>query len=137
MVSSVMKAGAANGVLQMGDVILTVDGKTVSSDGMVEIEGERVLMAEVVERKFVGDGVKLEIIRNKEPKTVEIKFDRAFPFTMQANQYETLPKYVLFGGLLFQPLTRNLVNSFQFQIHGWITISISSSRGRFTTSTPR
>jgi hypothetical protein len=34
---------------------------------------------------------------------------------MQANQYETLPKYVLFGGLLFQPLTRNLVNSFQFQ----------------------
>ena len=115
MVSSVMKAGAANGVLQMGDVILSVDGKTVSSDGMVEIEGERVLMAEVVERKFVGDGVKLEIIRNKEPKTVEVKFDKAFPFTMQANQYETLPKYVLFGGLLFQPLTRNLVNSFQFQ----------------------
>jgi hypothetical protein len=82
---------------------------------MVEIEGERVLMAEVAERKFVGDNVKLDIIRDRQPKAVEIKFDKAFPFTMQANQYETLPKYVLFGGLLFQPLTRNLVNSFQFQ----------------------
>ncbi|HET6407382.1 MAG TPA: trypsin-like peptidase domain-containing protein [Chthoniobacteraceae bacterium] len=115
MVSSVMSAGVAHGILDVGDVILSVDGKTVSSDGMVEIEGERVLMAEVVERKFVGDSVKLEIIRNKEPKTVTIKFTKAFPFTMQANQYETLPEYVLFGGLLFQPLTRNLMNSFQFQ----------------------
>jgi S1-C subfamily serine protease len=115
MVSSVMKAGVANGLLEVGDVILSIDGKTVSSDGMVEIEGERVLMAEVAERKFVGDTVKLDIIRNKEPKTVTVKFDKAFPFTMQANQYETLPQYVLFGGLLFQPLTRNLVNAYQFQ----------------------
>jgi S1-C subfamily serine protease len=115
MVSSVMKAGVANGLLEVGDVILAIDGKTVSSDGMVEIEGERVLMAEVSERKFVGDAVKLDILRNKEPRTVTVKFDKAFPFTMQANQYETLPKYVLFGGLLFQPLTRNLVNAYQFQ----------------------
>jgi S1-C subfamily serine protease len=115
MVSSVMKAGIANGLLEVGDVILAIDGKTVSSDGMVEIEGERVLMAEVAERKFVGDTVKLDILRNKEPKTVTVKFDKAFPFTMQANQYETLPKYVLFAGLLFQPLTRNLVNAYQFQ----------------------
>jgi S1-C subfamily serine protease len=115
MVSSVMKAGVANGLLEIGDVILSIDGKTVSSDGMVEIEGERVLMAEVCERKFVGDSVKLEIIHNKEPKAVTVKFDKALPFTMQANQYETLPKYVLFGGLLFQPLTRNLVNAYQFQ----------------------
>jgi S1-C subfamily serine protease len=115
MVSSVMKAGVASGILEVGDVIVTIDGKTVTSDGMVEIDGERVLMAEVAERKFVGDTVKLDLIRNKQPKSVEVKFTKAFPFTMQANQYETLPKYVLFGGLLFQPLTRNLVNSFQFQ----------------------
>jgi S1-C subfamily serine protease len=115
MVSSVMKAGAANGLLEVGDVILSIDGKPVSSDGMVELEGERVLMAEVAERKYVGDTVKLEIIRNKESKSVTVKFEHAFPFTMQANQYESLPKYVLFGGLLFQPLTRNLANSFQFQ----------------------
>ena len=44
-----------------------------------------------------------------------IKFNRAFPYNMQANQYEAQPSYVLFGGLLFQPLTRNLVSAYQFQ----------------------
>lgn len=115
MVSSVLAAGAADGVLKVGDVILSIDGHTVASDGMVELEGERVLMAEVAERKYVGDSLKVEIIRDKQPQTVSLQFKQAFPFTMNANQYEKLPQYVLFGGLLFQPLTRNLVNSFQFQ----------------------
>ena len=115
MVSSVLQAGSAFGVLKVGDVILTIDGHPVASDGMVELEGERVQMAEVSERKYVGDALKIEIIRDRKKQTVEVKFATAFPFTMNANQYEKLPQYVLFGGLLFQPLTRNLVNAYQFQ----------------------
>jgi hypothetical protein len=34
---------------------------------------------------------------------------------MQANQFDVRPTYVLFGGLLFQPLSRNLLTSVQFQ----------------------
>jgi C-terminal processing protease CtpA/Prc len=97
--------------LKVGDVILSIDGRNVANDGMVEIEGERVPMAEVAERRFVGDSVKLEIIRDKKPETVEVKFENAFPYTMQATQYESQPTYVLFGGLLFQPLTRNLASA--------------------------
>jgi S1-C subfamily serine protease len=115
MVSSVLSAGSAFGVLEKGDVIMSVDGHPVESDGMIELDGERVLMAEIAERKFVGDSVKMEIIREQKPMTVTVKFDRAFPFTMAANQYEVQPEYVLYGGLLFQPLTRNLVNAYQFQ----------------------
>ncbi len=115
MVSNVLAAGSAAAKLKVGDVIVSIDGRPVASDGMVEIEGERVLMAEVAERKFVGDSVKLEIIRDKKPQNVEVKFESAFPFTIQANQYEAHPQYVLFGGLLFQPLTRNLTNAYRFQ----------------------
>lgn len=115
MVSSVMAAGVSNGSLKVGDVIMSIDGKPVTSDGMVEIDGERVQMAEVAERRFVGDSIDLEIIRDKQPTKVTLKFDRAFPFGMQANQYEEQPQYVLFGGLLFQPLNRNLSNAYQFR----------------------
>ncbi|MEQ1859495.1 MAG: trypsin-like peptidase domain-containing protein [Chthoniobacteraceae bacterium] len=115
MVSGVLAAGSSAGVLRLSDVIMSIDGLPVASDGMVELEGERVQMAEVAERKFVGDSVKLEIVRDRQPQTVEVKFATAFPFTMNANQYEKQPQYVLFGGLLFQPLTRNLMSSFQFQ----------------------
>jgi len=115
MVSSVLAAGSSAKALKVGDVILSVDGHPVASDGMVELEGERVQMAEIAERKYVGDSVKIEIIRDRKPQTVNVKFETAFPFTMNANQYEKLPEYVLFGGLIFQPLTRNLMNAYQFQ----------------------
>ena len=115
MVSSVLSAGSAAGVVEVGDVILSIDGLPVASDGMVELEGERVQMAEVAERKFLRDAVKLDLLRAKQRKTVSVKFDRAFPFTMQANAYEQQPAYILFGGLLFQPLSRNLAAAYQFQ----------------------
>ena len=81
---------------------------------MVELEGERVLMSEVAERKFLGDTVKFAVLRDKQPMDVTIKFDRAWPYTMQASAYDTQPPYVLFAGLLFQPLSRNLLGAYQF-----------------------
>ncbi len=71
-------------------------------------------MAEVAERKFLGDSVKFSILRDCKPEEVTVKFTRAWPHTMQSNTYEQQPEYVLFGGLLFQPLSRNLMAAYQF-----------------------
>jgi S1-C subfamily serine protease len=114
MVSNVQEAGVCAGVLQPGDVLLAIDGHEITSDGMVVLEGERVLLSEVAERKYLGDSVKLSVLREKKPLEAEVKFTRAWPFTMQAQQYEQQPRYVLFGGLLFQPLSRNLLGAYAF-----------------------
>jgi len=114
MVSSVQSAGVCAGKLLVGDVLLTIDGHDIASDGMLELEGERVLMSEIAERKFLGDTAKFSVMRGKLPLEVTVKFDRAWPFNMLANTYDTPPAYVLFGGLLFQPLSRNLLGTYQF-----------------------
>jgi S1-C subfamily serine protease len=114
VVSSVQSAGVCAGILEPGDVILSVDGRAVASDGMVELDGERVQMAEIVERKFLGDAVRIGILRGGKPREVRVVFNRAWPYGMQATSYEAQPSYVLFGGLLFQPLTRNLMGAYQF-----------------------
>ena len=114
VVSNVQEAGVCAGLLQPGDVLLAIDGHQIASDGMVELEGERMLMSEVAERKYRGDSVKLSILREKKPMDVEVKFNQAWPFTLQAQQYEQQPRYVLFGGLLFQPLSRNLLGAYSF-----------------------
>jgi S1-C subfamily serine protease len=111
MVSSVAAAGCAAGVLQTGDVLLAIDGHPIASDSFVELDGERVMMGEVVERKFKGDDVKLHILRDKKESDVTVKLDKSWPFTMQANAYDVNPRYVLFGGLLFQPLSRDFVEA--------------------------
>ncbi len=114
MVSSVQSAGVCAGKLLVGDVLLAIDGRAIDSDGMLDLDGERVLMSEIAERKFLGATAKFSVMRGKLPMEVTVKFDRAWPFTMLATQYDTQPPYVLFGGLLFQPLSRNLLATYQF-----------------------
>ena len=111
MVSSVAAAGCSAGILKRGDVLMSIDGHQIASDAFVELDGARVQMAEVVERKFKGDDVKLHIIRDRKEMDVTVKLDAAWPFGMQANAYDVAPRYVLFGGLLFQPLNRSLMEA--------------------------
>lgn len=111
LVGSVFDGGSSAGKLQSGDVILTVDGHKVFADGKIDLDGERVEMAEVIERKFKGDKVDLEILRNGEKQKVELVLDRPWPFEMQARSYDKRPRYVLAGGLLFQPLNRDFLDA--------------------------
>ena len=115
MVTNVSSGGVAAGILKKGDVILSIDGLNVASDGFVDLEGERVPMAEVAERKYLGDAAKFSILREAKPMEVEVKFTGAWQYNIQANRYDEQPAYVLLGGLLFQPLSRNLMTAYTFQ----------------------
>ena len=112
MVSTVAAEGCSDGVLKEGDVLMTIDGHEIASDGFTVLDGARVQMAEVVERKFKGEDVKLHIIRNRQEMDVTVKLDVSWPYLMQANTYDAAPRYVLYGGLLFQPLSRDFLEAY-------------------------
>ncbi len=111
VIGSVFDGGSSSGKLQPGDVILQVDGYKVFADGKIDFEGERTEMAEVFERKFKGDEVKLEILRDGKPESVSLTLDRPWPCEMQSRSYDKRPRFVLVGGLLFQPLNRDFLDS--------------------------
>ncbi|MDD5261709.1 MAG: trypsin-like peptidase domain-containing protein [Methylacidiphilales bacterium] len=111
LVSSVLKQGSADGVLQAGDVLLTIDGLPIGSDGFVSLEGTRVEMVEIVERKFTGDTVKFLALRNGRQLELSVRLKPFWPYLMASFQYDIRPRYVVFAGLVFQPLTRNLMQS--------------------------
>ena len=109
LVGSIVPGGTCDGVLKIGDVILSLDDNRVASDGFIQIEGERVEMAEVVERKFKGDPLKMHILRDRQEMDVTAKLKPAWPYLIQASAYDVKPRFVLFGGLLFQPLSRDFL----------------------------
>jgi hypothetical protein len=113
LVSSVAAGGSCAGKLQKGDVLLSIDDHPITSDGFVQLDGERVDMPEIVERKFKGDKVRLGILRNKQKETVDIDLKGAWPYLLQANRYDTPPRFVLFAGLVFQPLSKNFMDAYQ------------------------
>src|SRR5439155_20992528 len=104
LVGTVIAAGPAANSLQAGDVLLAIDDHPIASDATVELEGSRVDMPEVVERKFKGNKVKLEILRDKQPVTANVELETVPPYLIQSHSYDVRPRYVVYGGLLFQPL---------------------------------
>src|SRR6266540_2103789 len=113
LVSSVVAEGPSDGILKSGDVLLSIEGHPIASDANVELDGERSQFEEVVERKFKGDSVKLEILRDKEPMTVTIKLFKPWPYSIQGHSYDVRPRYVLYGGLLFQPLNLDMLEAYR------------------------
>src|SRR6184192_790324 len=113
LVSTVVTAGPSAGFIQPGDVLLAIDDHPIASDSNVELEGERAEFQEVVERKFNGDSVRLDVWRNKQRITVTIKLYTPWPYVVQAHRYDVRPRYVLYGGLLFQPLNLDLLEAYR------------------------
>jgi S1-C subfamily serine protease len=113
VVNTVIDAGSAGKLLKQGDVLLTIDDHPIASDAFVELEGERVEMPEVVERKFKGDKVKFEILRDKKPMTVTITLDTVWPYLTTGHYYDVRPRYLIYGGLLFQPMSRDMIEAYQ------------------------
>jgi S1-C subfamily serine protease len=113
LVSSVVAAGPSDGILRPGDVLLAIDGHPIASDANVELEGERAQFEEVVERKFKGDSVKFDLLRDKQPMTVTIKLYKPWPYSVQGHSYDVRPRYVLYGGLLFQPLNLDMLEAYR------------------------
>lgn len=113
LVDTVVAAGPCANILQPGDVLLEIDDHPIASDGNVELEGDRVEMPEVVERKFKGDTVKFDLWRDKQPMTVKVTLSTVWPYLIQGHAYDVRPRFVLYGGLLFQPLNLDLLEAYQ------------------------
>lgn len=109
MVAEADAAGSAGGVLKTKDVLLSIDGHPIASDGFIEIEGERVDLNEIIERKFSGDTVDLEVWRDGKLEEITVTLKRFIPYLIQSVQYDKQPNFVLFAGLQFQPLDRNMM----------------------------
>ena len=115
LITNVISTSASDGVLKPGDILMSLDGKPVDSAGMVTIDGENVNLNEIVERKFAGDKVAVRFLRDGGWNDVEIEL-KPIPWSrMYAIQYEKKPRYMVFAGLVFQPLDTNLFATAKFE----------------------
>jgi len=108
LVARIYKDGPVDGTLQEGDILTKIDGHSIDSSGSVKIDGERVNMNEIVERKFAGDKVSLTFTRDGKEQTADITLKHFPAAEIYSVQYGKRPQYTIQGGLVFQPLSRNL-----------------------------
>ena len=115
LVAYVTPEGPCDGVLEENDILTAINGNSIDTAGNIVIDGEKVNMNEIVERKFAGDSIELQFIRQGKEMKKSATLKPFPPATMYSVQYGVNPRFTTFAGLVFQPLDRNLYAAHSFK----------------------
>ncbi|MDX2412883.1 MAG: trypsin-like peptidase domain-containing protein, partial [Woeseiaceae bacterium] len=111
LIAGVVHDGSAYGVLEEGDVLLMLDKKYVAADGSLSFrKGERIDMAHQVAKHHVGESMPVKVYRDGKERSFELQL-KAPRFLVAEDSYDVKPTYYLYGGLLFVPLSRDLLKT--------------------------
>ena len=138
LLTEVLELGPAAGRLQKDDVLMEVDGNKVANDGTVSFRGwERVAFDYIISLKRPGETVEMKIRRrnglegateteagdesDEDGTSPSLHHSEAivvsFPVNPRAplvpvHQYDRLPSYYVYAGLVFSPLTQPHLQEF-------------------------
>ena len=110
MVTHVEHGSSAEGTLKSGDVLMEVDGVKLANDGSSVFLGQRLAMVAILQARFIGDEVPIKLLRDGEEMTKVVTL-KALRQLVPRGQYDIRPPFVLVGGLLFQPLSLEYLQS--------------------------
>jgi len=114
LVQAVHAGGSAEGHLRRGDVLLSVAGHTIADNGRAEFRPrERTDLSYFVQELAVGSALGLEVLREGKLLQVRVPLKAGSSDGRVARQeFDRAPRYFIYGGLVFLPLTSNALQQF-------------------------
>lgn len=97
--------------LRSGDILLEIEGREIDNFGEIFFEplSQRVFFGEVINRKLVGDDLRVKVIRDGTVKDIQGPVGPALPRLV--SRIFTTPNYFVFGGVGFVELTLNCIDN--------------------------
>jgi S1-C subfamily serine protease len=103
--------GSAWQVLQPGDVLLEVGGKKLANDGTVRFRGgARIEYTHEIAMRQVGERLPLVVWRDGKRLALDVALTTYKPLVPESADLRH-PRYFLYAGLVFVPLTHGLLQS--------------------------
>ena len=112
LVNRVFWNSPASGHMQDGDVLLKIDGHQITDDGTVEFRpNERVIFGYYADLHQLGEDIRLTVLRDGKEREVRYAMTQRGEdvFLVPPMHYDVRPEYFIFGGVVFSPLTKNLL----------------------------
>jgi len=104
-VDSLLPIATTQKLLQPDDVLLRIGRYDVASDGTVLYEGNRVSASAAFQTAQRGDNLPLKIWRQGKETEVTLPMNIYEGDRSVGNQYDVLPRYFVYAGLVFTPLS--------------------------------
>lgn len=109
MVIQLEHGSGAAAVLRPRDVITSVDGLAVANNGTVLYDGRhRTRFDVMLGRHYIGDEIEVGVWRDGAAHVATVTLGEWRPLVPRT-RYDQMPRYVVFGGLVFQALTRDVL----------------------------
>jgi S1-C subfamily serine protease len=111
VVDRVAPGGTTEGVLRPGDVLLSVEGRTIADDGTIRLGDARVTFEHAIDMLQVGARAHFTVWRDGEERALEAPARRIARYDRSRNQYGVAPDYVVYAGLVFMRLEVELLKT--------------------------
>jgi len=102
--------GSARDLLRARDVLLTIEGSPIASDGTIQTDGSRLVFAELLERKQWGESIVLTVWRDGAQQKIVVPLTNPPDPFIYRREYDQRPRYLVVAGLVFTPLTRSYLS---------------------------
>jgi len=104
-IDGILPIPSTENLLKPDDVLLRVGPYPVANDGTMLYEGNRVSAALAFQLAQCGDCLALKIWRDGKEQEVSLPVYRYEGDRVSGYQYDMLPRYFVYGGLVFTPLS--------------------------------
>jgi S1-C subfamily serine protease len=104
-VDTILDIPTTKAVIKPDDVIMQVGDYPVDDDGTITYEGNTVGVSVAFDLAQNNDILPLKIWRDGQMIDVQLPVKVYDKDQVQGNQYDVLPRYYIFGGLVFTPLS--------------------------------
>ncbi|KAI5330687.1 PREDICTED: protease Do [Prunus dulcis] len=112
LVSKINPLSDAYKVLKKDDIILAFDGVPVANDGTVPFRNrERITFDHLVSMKKPNETAVVRVLRDGEEYEINITLRPLQPL-VPVHQFDKLPSYYIFAGLVFVPLTQPYLHEY-------------------------
>ena len=92
-------------------MLLEVDGQAVANDGTIRTGDARVTFEHAFDMKQEGQPLRLVVWRNRREAVLGATSRRIVRLDNQRNRYGIAPRYLVYAGLVFMPLDRELMKT--------------------------
>lgn len=110
LVLDIIAGSPAEGLFEKNDVLLAIEGHPLANDGTIEFRPkQRTSATYYIESKQMGGSITIDVLRNGEIKKVVLPLAQKInnQWLVSQEEYDTLPSYYIYGGVVFSKLTIN------------------------------
>ena len=112
LVIKVFGNSPAAGAFRENDVILKIDDYDIAEDGTIKLSKDLLTdYKHAIDMHHINDDIVVSYSRNGVKDTITLKAEKALEnySLVKGEQFDQIPRYYIYGGILFVPLNMNLL----------------------------